>query len=106
MTIEKLAEVLRASPEYKEKFGNAQGQERKEDITQQIGVDAVIHLTETNILSALMRSQLFREYFKPRMDLGAYIEANSTNKELYKQFYEMKEKGELDLKKLVELVLT
>ena len=80
-----LAEVLKASPEYKERFPEKEA----EDIMLEVPMDLKVHLTWPLFVKALTRSKLLKEKVRPRLDLGRFIEEGLADPEaFYKWFYE------------------
>jgi hypothetical protein len=69
---EDLANHLKQSREYQEKFGGGAGSEEK--IAIKVPVDVQVRLTEVIIGEALLRSKIFWQKVKPRLDLGSFVE--------------------------------
>jgi len=79
---EDLHGLLRASPEWKQKFG--------EKVKVQAPVDVTVQVTEAMILEAFSRSKLYAEVIKPRLDVGRWVlegMGEEERKRFLKRFY-------------------
>lgn len=98
---EDLPAVLRQSPEYQERFQEeARGEER---VRMPVPVNVDIRISEDLFERALMRSKVYWERIKPRLDLAKFIESQVRNKDkLYEWFYS--NRADLSLKQLLRKI--
>ncbi len=94
-----LAEVLKSSDEYRERRALVDSQ-KKEDFRLEVPVKVDYQVTPEVLTKVFEQTKIYREVLKPRMDFGAFIE-QETGPDFFKEFYDMKAKGELSLEKII-----
>lgn len=94
-----LPKYLMASDEYRKKVGG------EESVRINVPVNVDIRLTEDMIIQAMMKSRVWFEKIKPRLDLAREIErfAGEQASQMYEEFYEMRGK-ELSANSLISLL--
>lgn len=98
LTKERLPAVLMQSPEYRQKFGK-----KEETMKVQLPIDVNITLSEEVLAKLLVQSRTFNEVFKPRLDVGRFIELN-VSKDFWDVFYEQSQAPDFAFGKFVKLL--
>ena len=98
---EALPSILMGSPEYKKKFRPNEKEEEKMRI--QLPIDVNITLSEEVLAKLLVQSKTFNEVFKPRMDVGRFIELN-VSKDFWAIFYEKTQDPKFTFEEFVDML--
>ena len=94
-----LPKYLMASDEYRKKVGG------EESVRVNVPVNVDIRLTVDVIIQAMMKSRVWFEKIKPRLDLAREIEKFvEEREEFYKEFYELKNCGKLSTDSMMKLL--
>ena len=89
---EDLPGILRASPEWKQKFGEREKEKEKEKekVKVHAPVEVTVQVTEAMLLEAFSKSKLYAEVIKPRLDVGRWVlesMGEEERKRFLKRFY-------------------
>jgi len=92
ITKEQLPDILRSSPEYREKFALA-----KETVRIQAPVNIDVALSDDLFIQAMMRSKTWFSKIKPQLDVGKFILSHVKNRdEFLAWFYKNRDKIKLE----------
>jgi len=96
LTREQLPELLKQSPEYRQKFG--------EQVRVQVPVDVNVSVDSTTYLQAFQKSRTFRQVFAPRFDIGRFLEQFIDKEAFYREFYQQANLNNLTFDGFVRLL--
>ena len=103
---EDLAGHLKRSTEYQEKFAPQLSEPGRETMKVTVPVNVSVDLTYDMVIKALMQSNIWWEQLKPRLDFVQAVESLVEDpKELYGEFYSMRESGMLTFENVTNLIL-
>lgn len=105
MMKEQLPMILLQSPEFKQRTEAtvAMARQEAEKVRLQLPVSVDVQVTSDVLVDALQQSELYRNKFKPRMDVGTFVE-KEVSRDFWLTFYERVNKGDLDFDGFLELL--